>query len=435
MVYTDLLFVFCFLPVYIIVSFMCEDSFKKNLVSAVFSLIFTAWLNPVYYALTAVGIFLCYAVGRILEKNKSKPLRIAASAAICVLSAYPALSLFALNSIKGSVSAFGFVLFAIRACLYLNDSQSGAERNVLNLFVYLASFEFMAVSPLYRYSDLKQSIESRKASLAMLSMGLERFIFGLGAVTILGYSLERVRKAALFSGAVPYVNAIAGALATVVLFYVVVFGYLKMSEGLMLMSGYRIDPLGSTFAVKSLAADHISALYPSLGGFITCSLAKIPMPLTALAAASACLVSGLALGFGAGTAAFLGLALAAVMFQTLFESKKTVLSGVFTAVMLAVGFIFMANQSLSGLVGWFGAFSPGKYQFDIGYEFYEEIKRSAVWVLASVVYVSPLCTAVGTAKRSFMAEGEHVYGAMRAVNVVFSTVVLVVSAVAMVCAA
>lgn len=100
------------------------------------------------------------------------------------------------------------------------------------------------------------------------------------------------------------------------------------------------------------------------------------MPLTAIAAASACLVSGLALGFGAGTAAFLGLALAAVMFQTLFESKKTVLSGVFTAVMLAVGFIFMANQSLSGLVGWFGAFSPGKYQFDIGYEFYEEIKEA-----------------------------------------------------------
>lgn len=434
MAYTDLLFVFGFLPLYAAASFLCADARRKNIVSLVFSAVFILWGRPIYYALIIAALFAVYAAGLLIRKNKLFWLKSAATAAAAAAVIPLAADACSNNGIGGAVSAFGMLLFLLRSALYLKEADEYAETDIITLAVYLMSFEFMAVSPVYSYRDMKDIIKSRRAGLAMLSGGIERFAAGLAAVTVLGYSLERIRTSALFAENVPYINAAAGALAAVVLVYVSVIGYSSMSEGLMLISGYRIPLSEGCFMPKSLVNSHINSLYPSLAESLEKLLNGAGSVGLAVSAAVSCIISGLALGFNAAAVAFAGIVLTAVLMQKLFEAEKSVLSGVFTCLSLAAGFIILAAGSPEGLVSWFGALNVNKYPFDIGFYLYEELGRSAVWALIAVLYISPLRPFWGRTKRGLMAENEKLYGAMRVLSVAAASALLIVSAVAMVSA-
>jgi len=237
-IYTDLIFVFLFLPVYAVLMLALRERYEKNLAAVVMSLIFFIWGRPLYYALIFLNIFTVYAAGRLSSRSNYNVIRIAVTSLAAASTLPAAIALASDNTVKGAVSALGALLFALRCGLYLRDAEDGGERNIVNLSVYLMSFEFMAVSPVLAYSEIRDGIAERKTNLAMLSGGLERFVGGLAASAILGYSLERVRQAALFGGALPYINAIVGVIAAALEFYVIICAYLAMSEGLCLIGGY-----------------------------------------------------------------------------------------------------------------------------------------------------------------------------------------------------
>ena len=268
MIYTDLIFVFLFLPVYAVLMLALRERYEKNLAAVVMSLIFFVWGRPLYYALIFLNIFTTYAAGRLSTKHNYNVIRITVTSLAAASSVAAAVALASDNTVKGAVSAFGVLLFALRCGLYLRDAEDGGEKNIINLCVYLMSFEFMAVSPVLAYSEIKEGIAERKTNLAMLSGGLERFVGGLAAYSILGYSLERVRQAALFGDSLPYINAIVGVIATAVVFYVVICAYLAMSEGLCLIGGYRIKMWDSSFTPRSLVKNHLGYAYLSLAAVL-----------------------------------------------------------------------------------------------------------------------------------------------------------------------
>lgn len=435
MSYTDILFAFGFLPLYIIVTFMCAEVSKKNLASLILSVCFIVWSRPIYCAAAVLDLIVVYAAGRIIEKRNLPAVK-AAVCAVVFLSVTPAVfALSAENTLRGAVLSFGFILFAFRSMLYLDEAKSGAEKNFINLSLYLISFEFMSVSPVLKYSEFKTLLKDRRTNLAMLSSGLLRFSGGLAAVTVLGFSLERIRQAALFSETVPFVNAIAGPAAAAVELYAAVLGYLAMSEGLCLISGYRIEMSDGCFLPRALAKDHIGCVYPSLKARLEEVIGGASQTCLAAAAVILCLVTGAALGLGAGTAAFLGLILTAVVLQNFFESGKSYISAAFTVLMFAAGFIFFSCGSLEGLIKWSYGFLPGKYPYEIGFDFHGEFSRSWIWAAAAVLYISPLRSIAEAKKRELMAASGEIYGALRISDAVISAALLVLSAIAMVSAA
>ncbi len=434
MIYTDLIFVFLFLPVYAVLMLALRERYEKNLAAVIMSLIFFVWGRPLYYALIFLNIFTVYAAGRLSSRHNYNVICITVTSLAAVSSAAAAVALASDNTVKGAVSAFGVLLFALRCGLYLRDAENGGEKNIINLCVYLMSFEFMAVSPVLSYSEIKEGIAERKTNLAMLSSGLERFVGGLAAYSILGYSLERVRQAALFGDSLPYINAIVGVIATAVEFYVVICAYLAMSEGLCLIGGYRIKMWDSSFTPRSLVKNHLGYAYLSLAAVLNSVISgKKPHVLCAWLGIL-CIAVGFSLGFGAGAMAFAGIIAAAMLMQLLFESKKSVASGIFTALAFALGFVVLANGSLTALGRWFGGFNLRKYDFDISFVLYTRLKESWVWLVIAVIYASPLRRIAERWARERMSESEAVYGTVRTLGALLSGVLVILSAAAMISA-
>lgn len=414
-----------------ILTLLCSETRNKNLVSLIMSVVFIAWARPLYYALILVLIFLVYLSARLCESGKMPRMRIVAGAVTVIASIFPVISLGSLGTISGTVSAIGFILFDIRSVLYLKDSkEEGAEKSFVDLSVYLISFEMMAISPVLSYSELKDAIKDRHSGLAMLSSGLERFICGLAAVTILGYPLERLRTAALFSGSLPALNLILGVLFTAIEIYVVALGCLSMSEGLMLMSGYRIELHSGCFLPKSLMIDHIGALNPTYRTAVE-KLTDKPLWLI-LSAVGLCLVAGFALGFGAGGVALACIVLVAILLQKFFETKRSVSAGTFTFLVSILAVILCA---FSGSGNWIESLFGGSYSYLISYNLWGELSRSWVYLLIAIFYISPLRPLAGVLKRKIMTENESSYGTIRVVSTVLVTLLLVISTVAMATAA
>ncbi len=413
-----------------ILSLLCSETRNKNLVSVIMSVIFIAWARPLYYALILVVIFLTYLSARLCEGGRMPWLRVASGAVTVLASLYPIFSLGSLGTISGTVSAIGFILFDIRTILYLRDSkEDGAEKSFLNLSVYLISFEMMAVSPVLSYSELKDQIRERRAGLAMLSSGLERFICGLAGVTVLGFSLERLREAALFSGSLAVLNVILGVLFTAIEIYVVALGYLSMSEGLMLMSGYRIELHSGCFTPKSLMIDHVGAVSPT---YKTAAEKLTDRPLwLILSAVGLCLAAGISFGIGAGGVALVSIAAVAVVLQKFFETKKSTPAGIFT---FAISILAVILCAFSGIGSWIDSLFSGSYSYLMSYNLWEELSRSWLYLIIAIFYVSPLRPLAGVLKRKIMTENESSYGTIRVVSTVLVTLLLVISTVAMVTA-
>ena len=145
MVYHQLIFVFVFLPVYLIGSLLLREPQAKNLLSAGLSLVFLVWGRPVYFALIIINIFLAYLAGRLQDSKTGKRLRLAA-AVLNTLSVLPgAFYLAAKNDLSGGIAAVGLMGFALRQALYLLYTKR-PEKSPLRLTVYLISFEFMCIS-------------------------------------------------------------------------------------------------------------------------------------------------------------------------------------------------------------------------------------------------------------------------------------------------
>ena len=175
-------------------------------------------------------------------------------------------------------------------------------------------------------------------------------------------------------------------------------------------------------------------MYPSAARALKKYLGGKKTSTLIILSAVTCLVTGTLVGFGAGAAALLGIVCLAVLLQTAFETERSVLSGVFSALMLAAGFIIAANGSLNGVMEWFSGLNPSKYEFDMSYALFTELKRSAVWAVLAILYISPLRIYLRAKLREAMSASETAYGGARILDLVLCVLLLALSCVAMVSA-
>ncbi len=433
MIYTDVLFVFAFLPLVLAITFMLREPWERNIAVLVASIVFLCWGRQLYYALIVLPVFAVYLAGRLLSRSYSKSVHAAGAACAVAAALVGVLSLDDITSVSGWVCSAGFMLFAARSVVYLNEVKNTrtAENDFLSLAVYLMSFEFMLISPLCEYSSVKEGIKARRLSLAKMASGMEGFIFGLARVAVLGFAFERVRTAALYSEATPWMNSLVGLAASAIEIYILFAGFCEMSHGLALMGGVSVENEIASIGIKGTVTQHVADFYEGGAVVIRKYLSFGKNAAWGLILASLCV--GVCFGAGLGVCSFISLLLLMMMLENL-GGTKTFADGIIAFIVLILGYFVLAANSPEGVGAFIASLDKTAYDFDISYSLYSEIKRSALWLVLGVVSITPVYKWCYMQIREKMASSDRVYGVMRCVGAVATVLLLAISTVAMVSA-
>ncbi len=268
MVFSDLFFLFVFIPsfaiLYIIGSLIDKKLLKgnpnqnckvRNWVLILFSLIFYSWGEPVYVFLMILSVFVNYLVGMVIDKQdrrRKAALVVGLIANIGIICVFKYLGFFAqtLNDIGIPVSIptialpIGISFYTFQSISYLIDvyrRESPAQHNYFNLLLYISMFPQLIAGPIVRYSTVAAEIKKRKVSSNDVAEGMFRFLCGLGKKVIIANQIGEVADQFLKNGLgdITTTGAWVGAVAFTLQIYFDFSGYSDMAIGLGRMFGFR----------------------------------------------------------------------------------------------------------------------------------------------------------------------------------------------------
>ena len=215
----SMIFITAFLPIVFVLDRLCVRNVKlKNLLLLLASLVFYAWGEPVYILLLLISVLLNYGIGILLEKqaekgsaasagqaekNAGSPIGKGSVGAKVILAA----GILANLAILGYYKYFNFLLriinrlfgqefemqsiplplgisfFTFGAIAYLMDLYRGyykAEKNPVDMALYMSFFPKISVGPIARYKDFGAQLKNRTETLEKTAEGIRRFCYGLG---------------------------------------------------------------------------------------------------------------------------------------------------------------------------------------------------------------------------------------------------------------
>lgn len=260
MVFSSMVFLWCFLPIvllgyYIIGRLSWEnESVKmtaKNVWLFLASLFFYAW-GGVYYLGILCGITVIdYTSGRVLEKcdeyRKKSVLVITISLNLLILFVFKYANMLAsvLEAKNWSEIALpiGISFFTFQAMSYVIDVYRGEVETLkkfLDFSLYVVFFPQLVAGPIVKFKDIRSQLRGRKESLDMFSEGVKRFCYGLGKKVLLANSCAEIADK-IFDGDVASMGASVawlGILAYTLQIYYDFSGYSDMAIGLGRMFGF-----------------------------------------------------------------------------------------------------------------------------------------------------------------------------------------------------
>lgn len=254
MLFSSLTFLFLFLPVVLSVYYILPAK-AKNIWLLLSSLFFYFYGEPKYLIIMLSVITLSYIFGLITEKLSGKARKVAL--ALSVISTLSALIYFkytdffistvntALGTdfdLLGIILPIGISFFTFQAISYNIDVYRGdvpAQKNPLNLALYISLFPQLVAGPIVRYSTIEQEIRERKHTIEAFSYGVIRFSVGLAKKILLANTLGNLceifrstdEKSTLFF----WLYAVAYSLQV----YFDFSGYSDMAIGLGSMFGFK----------------------------------------------------------------------------------------------------------------------------------------------------------------------------------------------------
>lgn len=427
MIFTDLIFVFAFLPVYFIAVFCLSENWSKNTASLIGSLLFLIWGRSIYYALIVLPIFAVYLCGRLIPKFKYFE---QLGSLIAVISAAVMTALLPNDgALVSSLISVGFILFALRALRYLSEVSGGLspETNWLKLAVYLISFEGMLSAPVLSYAQSRKYLDTRRASLKKAADGLPIFIFGFARASLFGLVFERVRLSATEYEAFPWANAVWLIVITAAEAYVLISGLTEMSRGIALINGLPEERKISAFVPRTGLCAHVGELLPGLDRTVYETVCRMSasgfyISLFVMAALSAGLYS-----LERPAAACFIIILIGMAISGRYDGKIPAADGVFTAVVVAFSAVLLAGGGPDGLMKLFGS---ERYEYDITYILYYELTHRAFWLIAGLIFTSPLTRLISRCFERLAEKGGKRYAVARLCETAVCMLLLILSAAA-----
>lgn len=265
MLFTSITFLYCFLPILLLVYFVAAKKYRNYILLA-FSLFFYAWGEPKFVFLMIFSIIINYYIGIKIDKEKSDNITNDKNKAklyltlgvifnLCLLGYFKYIN-FILDNINNIFNTeimykqvalpIGISFFTFQAMSYVIDVYRGdgkVQNKLSSLMLYIALFPQLIAGPIVRYSTVDDQIREREETTTKFADGINRFIIGLGKKILLANNMaiiaDRAFNAVGAGDEISISFAWAGILCYTLQIYFDFSGYSDMAIGLGKMFGFE----------------------------------------------------------------------------------------------------------------------------------------------------------------------------------------------------
>lgn len=205
MVFSDLDFLYLFLPLVVILYFISKNLVWRNSVLLVFSLIFYAWGEPKRIFLMLAASLVAYIGGLLIEKFNREEKNGLKRTVFVITTVFLVLNLFIFKYLNFAVDNLNLLLthditipqillpigisfYTFQILSYVFDLYLGkvkVQKNYFYLTLYVTFFPQLIAGPIVRYKTVEEEIHERSSSIDSFAHGLRRFIRGLAKKIII----------------------------------------------------------------------------------------------------------------------------------------------------------------------------------------------------------------------------------------------------------
>ena len=304
MVFSDLLFIFVFLPFFALTYLLGSWIDKLRINSAalrdrdlkrpmlwrnvsliIFSVLFYSWGEPVYILLMLAAVVINFFSG-IFIGNSTDPrfrklwLILGVAIDLAILGSFKYLGFFASTLVSVGVPVpvpeialpIGISFYMFQSISYLIDvyrKDSDCQNNIFDLLLYIAMFPQLIAGPIVRYGTIADEIHRRTVSITDISEGTYRFFIGLGKKVIFANILGEIATQ-LIGGSLTNLSAWeawVGVIAFTLQIYFDFSGYSDMAIGLGRTVGFHFpENFNHPYTARTIT-DFWRKWHMSLGSF------------------------------------------------------------------------------------------------------------------------------------------------------------------------
>ena len=215
----------------------------KNLALVLLSLFFYAWGSPAQALILLLSAAFHYFAGLELGTLLAGSDRKRARAAI-IADTIIDVAVLAVFKYTRLPLPLGISFYTFSELSYLFDVYRGraeAERNPIDLALYISFFPKLTMGPIAEYSRLREQIKERRVTVKGMNSGIILFLYGLTKKVLLadnlGAAFQRIYALKSMAG----MTAILGILCYGFQLYFDFSGYSDMAIGIARMFGFHLD--------------------------------------------------------------------------------------------------------------------------------------------------------------------------------------------------
>jgi len=286
LVFSDIFFIYIFLPLFLLFYFAARNIKQKNVVLVIFSLAFYAWGEPLCVFLLILTSLLDYTWGRFIDKYRgSRKAKIGLACSVIIdlgilaFFKYRGLIVTAINAVTPLeltvpevTLPIGISFYTFQSLTYTIDVYRGKakmQKSWGKYLLYLSMFFQLVAGPIIRYSDVSREIENRTVKISDFSEGLTRFIFGLGKKVIFANNVGAIADQLLGFDTAP--DSVLAAWGGVIMYTLQIYfdfsGYSDMAIGMGRMCGFHFPENFNYPYISRSATEFWRRWHISLGSF------------------------------------------------------------------------------------------------------------------------------------------------------------------------
>lgn len=256
MVFSSVLFLFRFLPIFMICYYLVPGR-MKNFILFVGSLFFYAWGEPVYVVLMLFSTVSDYIHGRLIERFRGRKAATGLLVSSIVINLlllgffkYADFLIQTVNSVAGTAIPpfnlplpIGISFYTFQTMSYSIDVYRGeakVQKNILDFGVFVTMFPQLIAGPIVKYTQVQESMHKRPLDLNQISYGVKRFVAGLAKKVLLANNIGALWSeiSGMDYGEMSVLTAWIGILAYAFQIYFDFSGYSDMAIGLGACLGF-----------------------------------------------------------------------------------------------------------------------------------------------------------------------------------------------------
>ena len=228
MLFSSMVFIWCFLPIVLILNFIIGIVIPypvtrikiKNIMLLLASLVFYAWGSIYYVLIMITSIIVNFFGGLLIDRFKESKLKgfilfidIALNLLILIYFKYFNFIIIIIENIhniggntiiniynmltmhgtgelgfKEVILPIGISFFTFQSMSYVIDVYRGdakVKKNILDFGLYVALFPQLIAGPIVKYKDVEYDINNRVETIEKFASGVKRFCYGMGKKVII----------------------------------------------------------------------------------------------------------------------------------------------------------------------------------------------------------------------------------------------------------